>query len=134
MENEKTKLEIPTEMSFSYIKSKMFRVVHADGSIGNLTPKNDIFMSFYNERHPIPDKLVFDIADDGKLGKEKVEQRVSSTDGILREMEVGVVMDLAFARDLSLWLTKIIQQAEENQELANRFIGSESNGHDTKTV
>ena len=119
MSGKKKKIECPSEVSFTYAKSNLFRVIHSDGVIGSLTPKNDLFISFYHERQPLPDKLIYEITEEGTLGKEKEDKRVVSTEGILREMEVGVVIDLNFARNLSLWLTKIIQQAEEGEGIAD---------------
>jgi hypothetical protein len=106
--------DIPDKFQFHYKKSKLFRVIHADGIIGNITPKNDIFVSFYNERMPLPDTVSHEIFPDGRLGKEILSERKFQTEGLLREMEVGVVIDVDFARSLVIWLTNVIQQTEGN--------------------
>jgi hypothetical protein len=87
--------------------------VHADGVIGNITPKNDIFVSFYNERSPLPDTLTFEVTPNGEIGKEIKSEREFQTTGVIREMEVGIVIDIDFARSLALWLTNLIQQSEK---------------------
>ena len=115
MEDNEVKQEIPSKIKFNYIKSNHFRVVHADGVIGNGTPRNDLFMSFYSERIPLPDVLTYEIDKRGKVGKELLEERDIKSDGIIREMEVGVVVDLDMAKALVVWLASVIQQIEGNK-------------------
>ena len=115
MEDNEVKQEIPSKIKFNYIKSNHFRVVHADGVIGNGTPRNDLFMSFYSERTPLPDVLTYEIDKRGKVGKELLEERDIKSDGIIREMEVGVVVDLDMAKALVVWLASVIQQIEGNK-------------------
>jgi hypothetical protein len=96
---------------FHYIKSPQFRVVHADGIIGGPTPKLNLHLAFYSERVAIPQQTVHTVKD-GVLGEEVLEQRVGR-DGIVREVEVDTIMDIATARVLHTWLgdqLKIIEQ------------------------
>ena len=115
MEDNEFKQELPSKIHFNYIKSNNFRVVHADGVIGNGTPRNDLFIGFYSERVPLPDTLTYEIDEKGKLGKEVLEERETKSDGILREVEVGVVVDLDMAKALVLWLSNVIRQIETNK-------------------
>ncbi len=126
MEDNGHKQELPSKIQFNYIKSNHFRVVHAEGVIGNGTPRNDLFIGFYSERIPLPDALTYEVDEKGKLGKELLEEREIKSDGILREVEVGVVVDLDMAKALVLWLSNVIPQieatkfaseTEENNEL-----------------
>ena len=115
MEDNGFEQKMPSKIKFNYIKSNHFRVVHADGVIGNGTPRNDLFMSFYSERIPLPDVLTYEIDKRGKVGKELLEERDIKSDGIIREMEVGVVVDLDMAKALVVWLASVIQQIEGNK-------------------
>lgn len=103
--------EIPSKLHFNYIKSNYFRVIHSDGFIGNITPKSDIFVGFFNERAALPDKVSFEVLPDGSLGKET--ERITTSDGIFREVEVGVVIDLELAKTIVVWLSSLITQAEK---------------------
>jgi hypothetical protein len=98
-------------VKFHYVKSNYFRVIHGDGAFGGLTPRGELFLSIYSERAPLPDVTVQAIEND-QLGPEIIEQRKVS-DGIVREMEVGIVMDLAVAKSLIDWLTKRVEIVEE---------------------
>jgi hypothetical protein len=98
-----------TSLQFEYIKSNFFRVIHADGAWGGLTPQVKIQISFYSERTPIPNTIVQELGGDGALGKEI---RRESKVGIIREVESSVVMDVAVAQELVRWLQEKIDQAE----------------------
>lgn len=108
--------EEPREFRFHYLKSNLFRVVHADGVHGGLTPRGLIQANFYSERHPIPKMTVHSVIN-GRIGKETREARVTR-DGAVREVEVGVVFDLSLAKNLIKWLQEKID-AVEKAELPN---------------
>jgi hypothetical protein len=99
-------------LKFHFHKSTAFRVVHADGAWGGLTPRLDVFMTFYSERPPIPQVIVHEITDRGLLGQEVRSER-EAKDGIIREAEVGVTMDLSVAKSLVAWLQEKIREAEK---------------------
>lgn len=107
----KSESQLPSSVTFNYIKSNYFRVIHADGAFGGFTPKGEMFFSLYSERPTIPDVTVQPI-ENGRLGAEIIEQR-RGTEGILREVEVGVVMDVAVAKALVTWLEERIKIAEQ---------------------
>ncbi len=81
--------EFPPSIKFHYIKGNFFRVVHADGAIGGLTPSRQIFMSLYSERSAIPQIIEMAVTADGELGNEI---RREGKDGLVRELEIGVML------------------------------------------
>ena len=103
--------QLPSSITLHYVKSNYFRVIHADGAIGGFTPRGEIFFSLYSERAHLPDVAV-QAVENGQLGKEVIEQRKGS-EGILRELEVGVVMDVNVAKSLVTWLEERIKVAEQ---------------------
>ena len=111
-------IEKPQEVSFHYIKSNLFRVVHVDGAIGGASPRGLIQINFYSERQPIPKQTVHALVDD-KLGEEIRERRISR-DGIVREIEVGAMLDLNGAMSLYVWLEehiKILQSVKSEGQI-----------------
>ena len=102
------------KIHFHYIKANHFRVVHADGVHGGVTPRGYIQMNFYSERSAIPKVSVYAIAD-GKLAEEIREERIQR-DGPVREVEVGVVMDLPLAKSFLRWLKEKIDALEPEIE------------------
>src|SRR4051812_47543074 len=100
----------PSELQFNFLKSNFFRVAHVDGAVGNITPKGDIFVSFYNERVSLPDSVINRITEDGRVG-EQISANTSSP-GLIREMEFGIVLDVEVAKNLNVWLSNMIGQVE----------------------
>jgi hypothetical protein len=112
-----------SSISYRYIKSNYFRVIHADGIWGGLTPALKVQMAFFSERSAIPEVLTMAVEDD-KIGKEI--DRVSKG-GIVREVETSVVMDLDVARSFVNWLNEKITQAEGIKKKNNPEVASNEN-------
>jgi hypothetical protein len=106
MSQESETAEGTPRISFNYRKSPAFRTVHSDGVFGGVSPKGLITMTFFSERAPIPQQVTHELVA-GRLGKELEELRVS-LEGILREAEVCVVLDIDMARVLVGWLQEKI--------------------------
>ena len=68
-------------------------------------------MAFFNERNPIPQQIVHEIMESG-LGAEIKKERVTRG-GIVREVEVDVLMNLDVAKSMHKWLGQKIKNAEE---------------------
>jgi hypothetical protein len=96
-------------IEFHYLKSNDFRTVHADGAYGGPTPQGGLFVSFYVERPPIPQRMKFVVDEDGKLETE-VERESKS--GMIREVDCGVSMSLATAKAFKDWLESQIEVIE----------------------
>jgi hypothetical protein len=104
--------ERDAKIEFHYIKSNYFRVVHADGVWGGATSNLNIHMSFFSERGPIPQRIVHAIEPRGVLGGEIAEERISRK-GVVREVEVDVVLNLEMAVSLRKWLDDKIKNLQE---------------------
>lgn len=111
---EKTKKQT---VSFSYKISPNFTMYPVDGAHGGLTPKGEIIMNVFHERHAIPKKTVYEINPNGSLGEivEKEEKK-----SIIRDVPFGLSMSPKTARGLAKWLTekadefdKIVSQSDE---------------------
>lgn len=103
------------EVTFHYIKSNYFRVAHADGAWGGITPRGLIQINFYSERQPIA-KQTFHTIEGDRLGPEIADRRIVR-DGPVREIEFGAVMDLSTAKLVREWLDDKIKVLE--QEFGN---------------
>ena len=109
---------------FHWIKSNAFRVIHAEGAHGGITPNGKIQMALFNERQPIPQQTSHEVekASDGsfKVGDEMRDERVSRN-GIVREVEVEILMDPKTARLVCDWLEKQLVTLEKlEKELGER--------------
>ncbi len=109
----------PKKIRFHYIKSNYFRVVHVDGAHGGITPNGNIFFSAYSQRAPIPQITTHKIEADGSVTEEIREERVGK-DGIVREVEVGIMMDAATAESLHKWLGEKVKALMKRQKKASK--------------
>jgi hypothetical protein len=111
--------EMPTVVPFHYIKSHLFRVTHADGVVGNITPAGLIFIGLYSERSPIPQMMVHEITDAGQVGPERLDERVTKN-GVVREVEIGAMMSAEVATSFIAWLQDkidIVHKLRKNAEM-----------------
>ena len=70
-------------------------------------------MSFYSERAPIPKKLVHKVTSEGVLGNEISRETKA---GLIREVDVEVIMDLDMARSFRDWMDEKISFLEKQKE------------------
>ncbi|MBI1901160.1 MAG: hypothetical protein HYS13_08630 [Planctomycetia bacterium] len=103
------------QLRTDYIKSNFFRVIYADGVYGGLTPKGDIHIDFFNERQPIPQQTTYEVTGEGRLGDE-IKQERKSREAMVREVEVGVVINTDLAKALVDWLQKKIEEKEKKDK------------------
>lgn len=83
-----------------YEKGNFFRVIHADGAYGGITPHGNLHFAFYSERSAIPKQVEFDVVD-GLPGPERV---IDTKKGLFREIETDVVMSFGTAVQFKFWL------------------------------
>ena len=88
--------QAPDAQSTHYIKGQYFRVIHADGAYGGTTQRGYLHATFFNERKAIPREMI---------GGDVVDTR----GGIVRELEVDVVMDINTAVEFHRWLTRHLE-------------------------
>jgi hypothetical protein len=102
---------LAAKVKFDFKESQQFRIVHVDGAFGGPTPGGSLYLSLFNERHAMPDRVVHAI-EGFQVGAEIVDERVAS-DAITRTNEVGVIMSFDSAKVLRDWLTRQIDDMEK---------------------
>ena len=108
----KAKKTLPDTIRFHYLKSNFFRVIHVDGAHGGITPRGQIQMALFSDRHPIPQQTVQRVTEEGTLGDEIRQERVER-EGIVREVEVEAIMTLDTGRTLVKWLEDKVHTLEK---------------------
>jgi hypothetical protein len=106
---------IPNKLRIEYKKSQSFRVIHADGAYGGTSPRLQLFIAFYSERFPIPQVLTYETSPSGAPEREIISER-ESKEGLFREVEVGVTLDLNAAKGFLAWLTERVGELENRRE------------------
>lgn len=101
------------EVTFDYIKSSAFRVVHGEGAFGGSGPRgNTVQFSVFSERWPIPKQTTHKLTETGDLSDEITERR-NTRDAIMREVEVQIVMSTDNARVFAAWLNKVLARIDD---------------------
>jgi hypothetical protein len=90
-------------------------LVRADGAIGGTSPRLELFITFYNERFTIPRVLTYEATPEGAPGEEIRSER-ESKEGIIREAEVGITMDLPTAKSFAFWINEKVAELEKTRE------------------
>jgi hypothetical protein len=104
------------QLPIHFIKSTNFRVVHANGVWYGGDNQGNLHMTFFNERSPLPKMVVVNLDETGHVVGEDESKR-EARPGVVREMEVDVVLSIQVATELYQTLganLKSIQEALKN--------------------
>jgi len=105
----------PQGVEIHYMKSNLFRVIHADGAVGSITAHGYLHMTLYSERTAIPKRGFRAISKDGlNLEPEKYTETIG---GAVRELEVDVLMGEPLVRELRDWFTKRLDDFAKLREM-----------------
>ena len=107
-----------SKMAIHFVKSSQFRVVHASGVWYGGDAQQNLHLTFFNERNPIPKKLVLLLNDQGMIVGDDPSER-EAKEGIVREMEVDVILSFQAAVELHKTLgdnLKAIQQTLKSSD------------------
>ena len=115
------KTDLPKEIDIHYIKTPSYRTYHADGMFGGGTPNGKIYFEFFVQRPVTPKVIRQKITPEGQLGDEI--SREGKT-GVVREIEAGVIMDVAVAIEFKDWLDKYIKAVKEAEEKMKEYAAS----------
>jgi len=104
------------KVRFTYQRSEFYREILYHGAYGGLNPQTDLHMVFYSQHKAYPSEQVHFLRRDGSLGPpiptEKAEEG-EAVHEIVREIEVGVTMDLGAAIAFVAFLQSKIKEAQE---------------------
>lgn len=86
-------------------------MIHVEGAHGGVTPTGKIQIAVFNDRQPIPQQTIHEVASTGKVGDEVKEERITRG-GIVREVEAELIIDLDGAKIIHQWLGDKIKECE----------------------
>ena len=93
------------------IGGSLLVVIHVDGAIGGITPQRQIFVTLFSERAALPTMIEFELSSEGILGEEKKRE---GREGLVREMDIGVMLSIEGAQQLAEFLQKQLQVLKES--------------------
>ncbi|SFZ95210.1 hypothetical protein SAMN05428642_1156 [Flaviramulus basaltis] len=106
------KMEEKKQITIHNIKSNQYRQIHSDGASAGITPSGLINISFYSHRNVIPKGTIFELENDGRLGK-LVGITDDSKSGIVREYDFGVHMDVNTCKSIRDLMDEKIKEYEK---------------------
>ena len=119
-----TNSNLPDQITFEFVRSPQFRVVHSNGAWGGITLNQELSVTFYSERAALPQRVSHHVASDGVVGPEVKRE---GTFNIQRECEIEVLMSMQNAVNLHRWLGNRIDEwrdSEVNTDSANQVVVS----------
>jgi len=102
--------KLPEQMDVHYLKTSSYRTYYMDGIFGGVTPNAKLYVELFLQRSPTPQTIQYSVEKDGNLGKEL--RRVGK-EGLIREIEAGLVMDIQTAKVFRGWLDDKIKEFEK---------------------
>lgn len=105
-------MEEKKEITIHNIKSNQYRQVHTDGASAGITPTGFININFYSNRNVIPKGTIFELNEDGKLGKLVGTTKDSKT-GIVREYDFGIHLDINTCKSIRNLLNEKIEEYDK---------------------
>ena len=115
-----TVVPLPKALDVNFIKSSQFRVIHASGVWYGGDAQKNLHLTFFNERSAIPRKIVLNLNEKGEIVGEDASQR-DSKEGIIREMEVDVILSFQAAMELYNSLGENLKVIQENLRNESRI-------------
>jgi hypothetical protein len=100
------------ELTFTYSKAPDYRVIPANGVHGGITGRGDFKFDLFVESTSVPDSVTHSITPDG-LGPET--GREPERPDIVREIQVGVLMQVEQAKSFAHWILERIKIAENQK-------------------
>ncbi len=104
------------QFTFKYVYPPDLRDLHVNGLWGGVTPLGEIYAHFYSERHPIPQKAVYAISEDGGFNPEG---EIESGGDAIRLIQTSICMSTQTAISFRDWLTNqidIVNKRTKNGE------------------
>lgn len=95
-----------SQIDVHYIKNNDFKSIFVTGAYGGIAGSGLLNLNLFTERAPIPSSITYELIEGGFLGEEISR---TSRDGIIREVQIGLLMDENTARSLISFLTKALE-------------------------
>jgi hypothetical protein len=104
--------DAPKELKFVYTRAADYRVVAANGVQGGVTGRGDFRFDLFLESAETPYSVTHSITPDGlgpEIGRDPVRP------DIVREVQMGVVMQVEQAKSLAHWILERVRLAESQK-------------------
>jgi len=110
-------------IKFKYIFPDDYNPIYVNGIVGGITPKAEIVINFFLERHALPDSQSYKIESDGSLGEEIKSEPQDLKSSMVRFVGTGIILNYQSAKAFIQWLnsqTEILEKAMKQDEKMNK--------------
>lgn len=105
------------QIGIYYQRARHYRTIHADGAQFGVTPRAAIQFTLFSDQRPMPEFVLHQVTPEGNLG-EVIEE--VKKEGVIREVEANVVMDVATAASFVEKLQGVLEQIKSLQAKAQQ--------------
>lgn len=99
------------KVEFKYRLSSDYKVYSISGFQGTLTPTGDLVINCYKERHPLPDRELYEIRENGQL--QFLNREPATSNSIIREVPFAFSINPMQARAFAKWLESKADEFEK---------------------
>lgn len=92
---------------YKYVYPEDLRDLYVNGTIGGLTPRGELYMHLFSERHAFPKKMVCPIKDNKP---DMSEAKVETGGNVVRLIQATIVMDINTAIAIRDWIDARIKE------------------------
>lgn len=118
-DSSKAKKPLPDTIDIHYLKTNNYRTYHVDGIFGGITPDaKKLYIELFVQRTATPRRIQYEVTQDNKVGNETGQRE--GKEGLVREIESGLIMDIEVAEVLRGWLNRQINLCKKAKENAKR--------------
>ncbi len=100
------------KIKFKYIFQKDYNPIYINGLFGGITPRGEIVINFFLERHGLPISQTHEINEIGLIEKEIGREPEDHRESMVRFVEQGIILNLQNAKALNQWLEEYISKLE----------------------
>jgi hypothetical protein len=106
-------------IKFKYIFEDNYNPEYINGAYGGITPKGEIVINFFFERHGLPKSETISLTD-GQLGSEIEREPVDHKQSMVRVVKNGIILSLKNAKTINDFLSDYIKKLEELNKIKEK--------------
>ena len=109
-------MEDKKQIKFKYVFQEDYNPIYINGLFGGITPRGEVVINFFLERHGLPRSQTHEINEEGFIGGEIEREPKDQRDSMVRYVEQGIILNLQNAKALNKWLEEHITKLDKAQK------------------
>lgn len=101
------------KVRFKYEFANDYRIIHATGAVGGITPSGNLKLDLFTEFGPSPDNDEWTLNPDGTLDEQVVPTQAPEAIEVIRQKQAGVIIGINEVENIAKWLLEKVKEAKE---------------------